>query len=151
MCHKVWPISLWDYRIVMGPSSGPARARPGPIHFSRDRAWNFKKDPSLTQARDWFFEKGLENWDFYVVKNTGLLRLGIELLWRAWAQLKMDIQGSGSAQDRFFRARPITNHNEWFTYYTITYCIIHTWILDTMLYLETTTNTIFQLHVYFYV
>ena len=39
----------------MGPSPGPARARPGPVHFSRD------------QAR--CFEKGLENCDFYVVKK----------------------------------------------------------------------------------
>ena len=66
--------------IVMGPSPGPARARPGPVHFSRDRARNFEKGPSSTQARDRFFEKGLENWDFYVVKNTGSSRLGIELL-----------------------------------------------------------------------
>ena len=53
----------------MGPSPGPARARPGPVHFSRDRARNFEKGPSSTQARDRFFEKGLENWDFYVVKK----------------------------------------------------------------------------------
>ena len=52
----------------MGPSPGPARARPGPVHFSRDRARNFEKGPSSTQARDRFLEKGLENWDFYVVK-----------------------------------------------------------------------------------
>ena len=39
----------------MGLSPGPARARPGPVHFSRD------------QAR--CFEKGLENCDFYVVKK----------------------------------------------------------------------------------
>ena len=39
--------------LVMGLSPGPAWARPGPIHFS---------------------------WDFYVVKNTGSSRLGIELL-----------------------------------------------------------------------
>ena len=55
--------------IVMGPSPGPARAWPGPVHFSRDRARNFEKGPSSTQARDRFFEKGLENWDFYVVKK----------------------------------------------------------------------------------
>ena len=66
--------------IVMGPSPGPARARPGPVLFSRDRARNSKKGPSSTQARDRFLEKGLENWDFYVVKNTGSSRLGIELL-----------------------------------------------------------------------
>ena len=53
----------------MGPSPGPARARPGPVHFSRDRAQNFEKGSSSTQARDRFFEKGLENWDFYVVKK----------------------------------------------------------------------------------
>ena len=53
----------------MGPSPGPARARPGPVFFSRDRARNFEKGPSSTQARDRFFEKGLENWDFYVVKK----------------------------------------------------------------------------------
>ena len=95
----------------MGPSPGPARARPGPVLFSRDRARNSKKGPSSTQARDRFLEKGLENWDFYVVKNTGSSRLGIELLWRAWARarLEIDIQGSGSARDRFFRARPITS------------------------------------------
>ena len=52
----------------MGPSPGPARARPGPVHFSRDWAQNFEKGPSSTQARDRFLEKGLENWDFYVVK-----------------------------------------------------------------------------------
>ena len=88
------------------PGSGSAR----PVLFSRDRARNSKKGPSLTQARDRFLEKGLENWDFYVVKNTGSSRLGIELLWRAWARarLEIDFQGSGSARDRFFRARPIT-------------------------------------------
>ena len=53
----------------MGPSPGPARARPGPVHFFRDRARNFEKGPSSTQARDRFLEKGLENWDFYVVKK----------------------------------------------------------------------------------
>ena len=52
----------------MGPSPGLARARPGPVHFSRDRARIFEKGPSSTQARDRFLEKGLENWDFYVVK-----------------------------------------------------------------------------------
>ena len=94
----------------MGPSPGPARARPGPVHFSRDRARNFEKGPSSTQARDRFLEKGLENLNFYVVKNTGSSRLGIELLWRAWARawLEIDIQGSGLARDRFFRAQPIT-------------------------------------------
>ena len=96
--------------LVMGPSPGPARARPGPVLFSRDRARNSKKGPSSTQARDRFLEKGLENWDFYVVKNTGSSRLGIKLLWRAWVQarLEINIQGSGSARDRFFKARPIT-------------------------------------------
>ena len=54
--------------LVMGPRPGPARARPGPVHFSRDRARIFEKGPSSTQARDRFLEKGLENWDFYVVK-----------------------------------------------------------------------------------
>ena len=68
------------YILVMGPSPGPARARPGPVLFSRDRARNSKKGPSSTQARDRFLEKGLENWDFYVVKNTGSSRLGIEFL-----------------------------------------------------------------------
>ena len=56
------------YMIVMGPSPGPAWARPEPFHFSRDRARIFEKGPSSTQARDRFLEKGLENWDFYVVK-----------------------------------------------------------------------------------
>ena len=56
-----------------------------PSHFSRDWAQNFEKGQSSTQAQDQFFEKGLENWDFYVVKNTGLSRLGIEFLLRAWA------------------------------------------------------------------
>ena len=95
----------------MGPSPGAAQARPGPVHFSRDLAWNFEKGPSSTQARDRFFEKGLEIWDFYVVKNRGPPRLEIKLLWRAWARawLKMDFQGSGLAQDWFFRARRITN------------------------------------------
>ena len=60
-----------DVRVVMGPSPGPARARPGPVHICRDRARNFEKGSSSTQARDQFFEKGLENWDFYVVKNRG--------------------------------------------------------------------------------
>ena len=65
--------------LVMGPSPGPARARPGPVHFSRDRARIFEKGPSSTQARDRFLEKGLENWDFYVVKiqarqGSGLVR-----------------------------------------------------------------------------
>ena len=50
------------------------------VHFSRDWARNFEKGPSSTQARDRFLEKGLENSDFYVVKNTGSSRLGIELL-----------------------------------------------------------------------
>ena len=31
---------------------------------------NFEKGPSLTQGRDRFFEKGPENWDFYVVKKA---------------------------------------------------------------------------------
>ena len=66
--------------VVMGQSTGPAWAWPGPVHFSRDRARIFEKGPSLTQARDRFLEKGLDNWDFYVVKNTGPSRLGIELL-----------------------------------------------------------------------
>ena len=94
----------------MGTSPGPAWAQPGPIHFSRDGARNFEKGPSSTQARDRFLEKGLENSDFYVVENTGSSRLGIELLWRAWARarLEINIQGSGSARDRFFKARPIT-------------------------------------------
>ena len=30
-----------------------------------------EKGPGLTQAQDQFFEKGLENLDFYVVKNKG--------------------------------------------------------------------------------
>ena len=79
----------------MGPSPGSARARPGPVCFFRDRAQNFEKGPGSTQARDRFFEKGLENWDFYVVKNRGPSRLGIELLLRAWAWFEIDIQGSG--------------------------------------------------------
>ena len=66
--------------VVMGPSPGPAQAWPGPVHFSRDWARIFEKGSSSTQARDRFLEKGLENWDFYVVKNTGPSRLGIELL-----------------------------------------------------------------------
>ena len=53
----------------MGPSQGLAQARPGPVHFSRDWARNFEKGLSSTQARDRFLEKGLENWDFYVVKK----------------------------------------------------------------------------------
>ena len=53
----------------MGPTLGPARALPGPAHSYRDRARNFEKGSSSTQARDRFFEKGLENWDFYVVKK----------------------------------------------------------------------------------
>ena len=40
-----------------------------PSHFSRDWAQNFEKGQSSTQAQDQFFEKGLENWDFYVVKK----------------------------------------------------------------------------------
>ena len=98
-------------QIVMGLSPGLAWDLPRPVHFSRDWARNSKKGPSSTQARDRFLEKGLENWDFYVVKNTGSSRLEIELLWRAWARawLEIDIQGSGLARDRFFRARPITN------------------------------------------
>ena len=56
----------------MGLSPGPARAWPGHIHFSRDWAQNFEKGSSSTQARDQFLEKGIENWDFIVVKNTGL-------------------------------------------------------------------------------
>ena len=63
---------------MKGLGSGPAR--PGPVHFSRDRAQIFEKGSSSTQARDRFLEKGLENWDFYVVKNTGSSRLEIELL-----------------------------------------------------------------------
>ena len=66
--------------IVMGPSPGSARARPGPVYFFRDRARKFEKGPGSTQARDRFFEKGLEIWDFYVVKNGGSSRLEIELL-----------------------------------------------------------------------
>ena len=64
------------------PSS--AQVQPGPVHFPRDHAGNFEKRPGYTQARPRlgidFFEKGLENWDFYAVKNTGSSRLGIELL-----------------------------------------------------------------------
>ena len=40
-----------------------------PSHFSRDWAQNFEKGQSSTQAQDQFFEKGLENWDFCVVKK----------------------------------------------------------------------------------
>ena len=47
------------------PGPGSARAR----LFFRDRARNFEKGPCSTQAWDRFFEKGLENWDFYVVKK----------------------------------------------------------------------------------
>ena len=54
----------------MGPTLGPARALPGPAHSYRDWALNFEKGSSSTQARDRFLEKGLENWDFYVVKIT---------------------------------------------------------------------------------
>ena len=66
-------------------SSDGSEPRPGPglawaRLFFRDRARNFEKGPGSTQARDRFLEKGLENWDFYIVKNTGSSRLGIELL-----------------------------------------------------------------------
>ena len=67
-------------KLVMGPSPGQALAPPRPVPFSRDWARNFEKGPSSTQAWDRFFEKGLENWDFYVVKNRGPSRLEIELL-----------------------------------------------------------------------
>ena len=53
----------------MGLSPGLARARPGLVFFSRDWALNFEKGPCLTQAHYQFFEKGLENWDFCVVKK----------------------------------------------------------------------------------
>ena len=36
----------------------------------------FEKGPDSTQPLDRFFEKGLENWNFYVVKNRLLLNLG---------------------------------------------------------------------------
>ena len=55
-------------------------SEPRPIHFIRDRDRNFENGPGSTQAQDQFFEKGLENLDFYVVKNRGPSRLGIELL-----------------------------------------------------------------------
>ena len=55
-------------------------SKPRPVYFFRARAQNFEKGPGSTQARDQFLEKGLENWDFYVVKNTGSSRLGIKLL-----------------------------------------------------------------------
>ena len=93
---------------LMRPVSDGSESRP--VHFIRDWDRNLEKGPGLTQAQDQFFEKGLENLDFYVVKNRGPWRLGIDLLWRAWARawLEIDIQGSGSAWDQFFRARPIT-------------------------------------------
>ena len=110
----LFSILLSSSLLVMGPSPGSARARPGPVCFFRDRARNFEKGPGSTQARDRFFEKGLEIWDFYVVKNGGSSRLEIELLWRAWARarLEIDFQGSGSARDRFFRAQPITRPDQ---------------------------------------
>ena len=89
----------------MGPSPGPAWAQPGPIHFSRDRARNFEKGPSSTQARDRFFEKGLENWDFYVVKKEARqgsgsnfcegprLGLGSRLIFKARDQPGIDFLG----------------------------------------------------------
>ena len=81
----------------MSPSPGPAWAQPGPIHFSRDGARNFEKGPSSTQARDRFFEKGLENWDFYVVKKEA--RQGSGSNFCEGPRLEIDIQGSGLAQD----------------------------------------------------
>ena len=63
-------------QLVMGPSPGPARARPGPVHFLGIGLKILRR----AQAQDQFFEKGLEIWDFYVVKNRGLSRLEIKLL-----------------------------------------------------------------------
>ena len=71
---------LLSTEVVMGLSPGLARDRPRPIHFFRDWARKFEKGPGSTQARDRFFEKGLEIWDFYVLKNGGSSRLEIELL-----------------------------------------------------------------------
>ena len=62
----------------MRPVSDGSESRP--VHFIRDWDRNLEKGPGLTQTQDQFFEKGLENLDFYVVKDTGSSRLGIELL-----------------------------------------------------------------------
>ena len=53
----------------MRPVSDGSESRP--VHFIRDWDRNLEKGPGLTQAQDQFFEKGLENLDFYVVKNRG--------------------------------------------------------------------------------
>ena len=71
---------LLSTEVVMGLSPGLAWDLPRPVHFSRDWARIFEKGPSSTQAWNRFLEKGLEKWDFYIVKNTGLSRLRIELL-----------------------------------------------------------------------
>ena len=100
-----WFFMFWNQHmsLLMGQSPGPARALPRPVHFFRNR------DSGLTQDLDWFFEKDRENWDFYLVKNRGSSRFGIKLFWRAWARLEINIQGSGSTQDQFFRSQPITS------------------------------------------
>ena len=51
----------------MRPVSDGSESRP--VHFIRDWDQNLEKGPGL--AQDQFFEKGLENLDFYVVKNRG--------------------------------------------------------------------------------
>ena len=74
----------------MGLRPGPAQAWPRPVHFSRDLARNFEKGSSSTQARDRFFEKGLENLDLYVVKKRPI---------KARDQTLVKGLGQGSARD----------------------------------------------------
>ena len=52
----------------MGPSLGPARARPWPGHFFKARARILGKGPGSGST----FEKGLENRSFYSVKITAV-------------------------------------------------------------------------------
>ena len=66
-----------DTGVVMGPSLGPTRDRPGPGHFFKARARILGKGPGSTQAWARLFEKGLKNWRFYSVKIRGPSRLGL--------------------------------------------------------------------------
>ena len=69
--------------LVMGPSLGSARARPGPAFFWKAQARQFEKGPGSTQALARLFEKGPENCCFYVVKIRGSSRLGLDFFRRA--------------------------------------------------------------------
>ena len=76
---------LLAFGLVMGPSPDP------PAIFLGLRLQFLRR----VQAWAWLFEKGLENSSFFEVKSRGPSRLGLELVWRSWAQarLKLNFQG----------------------------------------------------------